>query len=196
MSTRQLAFMLVWSAATMLCQDVPESEGDIKSMPAPRVPFYDWRACPFEGCSYREWTANKPVDVYDTLDENRRVVARLSRGQKVQALTGVVITFKPGVIRIDRALPERKLKRGDTIFTYAYRGEGFSAVWFNDTYYASYDISFTRWPDGMGCGGDHCAATYIDLGEKVWWAKVKLKSGKTGWVNMNNADFDGTCLLA
>ena len=162
----------------------------------PELPFLDWKACPFEGCAYRLWTAQEQVDVYDTWKEDRRRIALLSKGETVDGITGLVVTLRPGVIRIDRDLPEANLKNGDTILTYAYRGEGFSAVWFGDRYYDDFDISFTKWPDGSGCGGAHCAATYIDLGEKVWWAEVKLKSAGTGWVNMNAAKFDGISMLA
>jgi len=162
-----------------------------KLMRAPVLPFYDWRACPFEGCSYREWKARKPVVVYSAWRRDRHPVAQLTTGDSVLALTGVVITFRPGVIRLDRDVPEHNLKRGETILTYTYRGEGSSAVWLKGRYYSEFDISFTKWPDGQGCGGTYCAATYVDLGEKVWWAEIKLKSGLRGWVNMNEADFEG-----
>jgi hypothetical protein len=162
----------------------------------PALPFYDWKACPFEGCTYGRWTTRKPVIVYDTWAAKRRASGRLAVGDRVDGLTGVVITFKPGVIRMDRDLPSEGLKRGDTILTYANRGEGFFAVWFKGKYYSEFDVSFTKWPDGQGCGGTHCAATYIDLGKKVWWAQVKLKSGQTGWINMDAADFDGLDSLA
>ena len=161
----------------------------------PELPFFDWNACPFEGCAYRQWIAGKPVVVYDTWKRTRREIARLATGDKVVATTGVVITFKPGVIRMDRDLPEENLKRGEIILTYAYRGEGFSAVWVHQKYDPSFDISFTKWPDDQGCGGEHCAATYMDLGKKEWWAKVTLKSKRVGWVNMNEAEFDGVDLL-
>jgi hypothetical protein len=167
-----------------------------KTMPAPPLPFYDWKACPFEGCSYRKWIARKPATLYDTWKPERRPVEQVSKGDAVLGLTGVVITFLPGTIRMDRDLPENNLKRGDTIFTYTYRGEGFSGVWFKGAYYSDFDISFAKWPDGQGCGGAHCAATYVDLGQKVWWAQVRLISGRTGWVNMNEAEFDGVDLLA
>jgi hypothetical protein len=178
----------------LICQDSGQPAS--KAMPAPQLPYLDWNACPFEGCVYREWKARKPLVVYDTWERTRRPVARLSPGDSVTGVTGVAITFKPGVIRMDRDLTEEKLKRGDTIRTYTYRGEGFSAVWFNGRFYSEFDISFAKWPDGSGCGGTHCAATYVDLGNKVWWAQVKLKSGSTGWVNMNQAKFDGVDLLA
>src|SRR5215470_434714 len=108
----------------------------------PELPFFDWNACPFEGCVYREWTAEKPVVVYDTWKQTRKSMAQLSVGTKVMGITGVVITFRPGVIRMDRDVPDAGLKRGDTILTYTYVGEGFSAVWVKDKYDPSFDISF------------------------------------------------------
>jgi hypothetical protein len=186
-----LCAAFVMSLPLAVCQvDQP------KVVSAPALPFYDWKACPFEGCSYRQWTAQKEIAVYDTWKQDRQAIAQLSKGDSVIGETGVVITFRPGVIRLDRDLPEQNLRRGETILTYTYRGEGFSAVWFKGLYYSEFDISFARWPDGSGCGGTHCAATYVEMGEKVWWAEVKLKSGRSGWVNMNAAVFDGVDLLA
>jgi hypothetical protein len=166
-----------------------------QELPAPQLPFYDWKACPGEGCHYGRWTAGIPVKVYDTWDQNRRQVAEIGKGEAVVAVTGVVITLRPGLIRLDRDLDGSNLKRGDVIQTYAYRGEGFSAVWFKGRYYPDFDISFTKWPDGTGCGGAHCAATYVDLGSKVWWAQVQLPSALTGWVNMDEASMNGVCML-
>jgi hypothetical protein len=45
-------------------------------------------------------------------------------------------------------------------------------------------------------GSGPCVATYLDLGDKAWWAEVKLASGRTAWINVNPADFDGIDLLA
>jgi len=156
----------------------------------PALPFLDFKACPFEGCMYRQWTARKPAPLYDTWKQERRQVAQIGANEKVTGITGVVITFAPGLIRMDRDLPEQALKQGDTLFTYAYRGEGFSAVWVNGKYDAEFDISFAKLPNGSGCGGAHCAATYVDLGNKAWWAQVRLASGQVGWVAMDAADFD------
>lgn len=79
---------------------------------------------------------------------------------------------------MDRDLPEQNLRRGDTALTYAYRGEGFSAVGLNDRHFSYLGISFAKWADGTGCGGEHCAATHMDLGRKSWWAEMKLNSGR------------------
>ncbi len=164
--------------------------------PAPTLPFFDWNACPFEGCTYRQWTAEEAVDVFDTWEPSRKRIATLPAKAVVIGVSGLVITYKPGVIRLNRDMPQDDLWRGDTILTYTYRGEGFSAVWFKGRFYSSYDITFAKWPDGSGCLGSDCAGTYVDLGEKVWWAKVKLGSGAVGWVNMDKANFDGVDQLA
>jgi hypothetical protein len=109
----------------------------------------------------------------------------------VTGISGVVITYKPGVIRLNDDLPQDHLRRGDMILTYTYRGEGFSAAWFKGRFYREFDITFAKWPDRGGCLGNDCAGNYLDLGEKVWWSKVKLESGVVGWVNMNEAQFGG-----
>jgi len=136
-----------------------------------------------------------PVAVYDTWQENRHPIAQIRKGEAVETVRSGVMTVRPGLIRLDRDLAQGNLKRGDEISTYAYRGEGFSAVWFKGQYYADFDISFTRWPDGTGCGGEHCAATYVDLGNKVWWVEVKLASGLSGWVNMEQNRVNGVYML-
>jgi hypothetical protein len=192
----RIALLLLSIVPATLCQNADAGREESKAMPEPALPHYEWKACPFEGCAYRHWTARNSITVYDIWKQDRRAVARISKGEEVTGITGVVITFRPGVIRIDRDLPEQGLSAGEKILTYAYRGEGFSAVWFKGRYYPEFDISFTKWPDGSGCGGSHCAATYLDIGKNVWWAKVKLKSGRTGWVDMEHAHFSDTDLLS
>ncbi len=168
-----------------------------QSGPSPALPEYEWNACPGEGCGFGPWTTRKAVVVYTTWKKNRRPIEQLQPAEKVTALTGVVIVFKPGLVRMDRDLPDQELKRGDTILTYGYIGEGYSTVWLKGRYYPEFDISFAKWPDGSGCGGEYCAATYVDLGKKEWWAEVKLKSGRTGWVDMDFDDlpFYGICRI-
>jgi hypothetical protein len=185
----RIAALMIWAGivSSAICQDTHLPSGGSQAMAAPALPFYDWGVCPDETCAYREWTAHRSVTVYDTWEQGRRPITQLAEGDKVTGITGAVVTFKPGLIRMDRDLPKENLRRGDTVLTYADRGEGFSAVWFKGRYYSEFDISFAKLPDGTGCGGDHCAATYMDLGTKSWWAEVRLNSGRTGWVEMDLA---------
>src|SRR5208282_3031601 len=45
--------------------------------PVPTLPFFDWNACPFEGCTYGKWTAATAVDVFDTWKPSRKRIATL-----------------------------------------------------------------------------------------------------------------------
>jgi hypothetical protein len=161
------------------------------AMKEPALPFVDRGACPFEGCAYRAWKALTATDVFDNWEKGRKIVAHLAPGDPVTGLTGLVITIRPGVARMDRDLPAHNLKRGDRILAYTYLGEGNSAVWFNDRFYPEFDFASIAAPPGIPCPPPQCAATLLDKGEKVWWAQVKLKSGLTGWVNMETAQFSG-----
>ena len=129
---------LIFSVVIFLFRNASPGAAESKAVARPDLPYFDWNACPFEGCVYREWTPREAVPVYDTWKEKRRQITQLAIGDKV----------------------------------------------------------ITKWPDGQGCAGTLCAATYVDLGKKAWWAKVKLRSGRTGWVDMNQANFDGVDLLA
>ena len=75
----------------------------------PALPYFDWGACPYETCAYKEWTVHKAVVVYDTWKPERREVASLHSGEALTGITGVVITYRPGSVRMDRDLPEQKL---------------------------------------------------------------------------------------
>ena len=48
---------------------------------------------------------------------------------------------------MDRDMPELKLKKGDQILTYSYRGEGLFNVWVNGHFEREYDLTFMKWPD-------------------------------------------------
>lgn len=64
--------------------------------PGPPVPYEDSGACPFEGCVYRTWTANRAVVVRNQRRAEASVAFRLAEGARVQALTGVVVTTQAG----------------------------------------------------------------------------------------------------
>ncbi len=174
-----------------LTSRIPAQAPLATSTPPPTLPYVAQNKCPFEGCVYREWTALKDMPVYDTWGDGRRRTGTLGKGEKVVALGGLVVTHRPGVIHVDRDIPEVGLKRGDSVLTYTYAGEGFSQVWVNGRFHEEFDISNAKWPDGTGCGGTHCGATYVDLGQNSWWAELRLKSGVTAWVDMEDFPFSG-----
>lgn len=163
----------------------------------PDLPFFDWNACPFEGCVYRQWTARASVTVYNTWKRNRREAAHLSTGDSVLAVTGVVITYRPGIIRMNHDMPEQGLQRGNLIYMYSYRGEGSWLVWFNGRFREDLGVPYTALAHRQDCAED-CIAIEVQEGKREWWAKVKMKSGKTAWVNMDKEfeNLDGVDALS
>jgi hypothetical protein len=62
----------------------------------PRTPYEDAAACPFAGCVYREWVANEAVAVLQQRRPGAAVAFHLTKGERVQAISGVVVTLTPG----------------------------------------------------------------------------------------------------
>ncbi|XOF32868.1 MAG: hypothetical protein ACL93V_12720 [Candidatus Electrothrix sp. YB6] len=136
------------------------------------IPYYDYDACPFEGCVYRGWTVMENTRVRKEKDINSNVSFYVRKGETVTALTGVVVTLKPSKIlvlntyKIDQ---EITVKKGDILYEYTYLGEGFSKIWFKGKMYH----------DGIPIN-----PTDFDIlkkGESVWWIKIRNKEGKEGW---------------
>lgn len=186
LSALPIAWFVVCFAAGIALADSTRARG----MSAPALPHIELGARLGEGHQHGRWKALKSVAVYDTWRQGRKAVSRLAPGETVVTESSVVVTTKPGVIRMDRDLKEHGLKRGDTILSYGFVNEGFSRVWFKGRLYDEFDISFTKWPDGGGCGGAHCAATYVAQPESIRWIQVRLVSGLKGWVPMDQASFN------
>lgn len=160
----------------------------------PALPIVDEGACPFEGCTFGEWTVTKDTTLYNSWKADRVPIGKLSKGQKITSLTGVHITNKPDTIRVLADIPELSLKRGDTVLRYMYRGEGFADIWANGRWMKETDCSFISEKEMGGCLRD-CSAKVIEDGDKEWWIHVRAESGQMGWAKAAD-NFDGMDALA
>lgn len=138
------------------------ANGDTTAKVPPRV-FVDDGGCPFECCKYGQWTVEKPTTLVDRPNGNR-VVAKLSKADVVDAITGRVIST-PIAVKADRDIPETPIKIGDTFYVLHYNGEGYWKVWFRGiiTYAPDYGRSDFPRPKAK------------------WWVKVKDSRGNIGW---------------
>lgn len=160
----------------------------------PALPVIDYGACPFEGCTFGEWTVTKETTLFDSWKRGRAAIGKLEKDEKVAGLTGVHITNKPDAIRVLSDIPALSLKRGDTILRYMYRGEGFADIWANGKWFKEADCSFIAEKEIGGCSRD-CSAKVIENGDKEWWVQVRTKSGQLGWATAED-NFDGMDALA
>jgi len=73
--------------------------------PKPALPKIDENACPFEGCQFGVWKASDRVQLFSSWKEDRKLVATISKGDSVTAITGVHITFEPSEMQVTMPIP-------------------------------------------------------------------------------------------
>lgn len=136
----------------------------------PPMPFVDKGACPFECCTYRQWNVEKPTVIRVSMSDSSRVLYRLKAGEKVQGVTGIVITTKPGIVNVlkNTTLQNTRLRKGDQLFMLTNLGEGFSKIWYKGRIFE---------------GDPYDSDTFktVRESEAVWWVKIKNRRGQIGW---------------
>ena len=159
------------------------------------MPYEDEGACPFEGCVYRTWTANRTVAVRAERRADAPVAFRLAKGARVQALTGVVVTHKAGRVEFSTAVelsasPEAvQVAVGESLFLLTYKGEGYWKAWFGGRLYDDLDGSTFI---GGGCNTlfGRCRGTIVERPTQTWWVQVRDARKQIGWTSEPTA-FNG-----
>jgi hypothetical protein len=155
-------------------------------LPGPPVPYEDVGACPFEGCVYREWIANARVDVRSGRKPDDPIVFTLRRGDRVQAVTGIVITVKPGRVQfkapVDLATSAGPVhvQPGETLYLLTYHGEGETTAWFKGRLYDRLDGTefFNALCEDRPAS---CNGSILERPQRVWWVQLRSLRGVTGW---------------
>jgi hypothetical protein len=158
----------------------------------PTLPVIYEKACPFEGCTFRNWTVKTESTMYSSWHDKRSAVATLKAGEKVIGLTGVLVTRRPDRFLVKLPIPYLSLKVGDVILQYAEWGEGTADLWANEVWYKSFDWGQTE-QGNLILSDDN--VTLVEHGSREWWVQVKTISGKVGWV-LADGNFDGMDALA
>jgi hypothetical protein len=134
--------------------------------------FEDPGACPFECCTYRNWQAEKDVVVRGDRRADAPEAFRVQKGEWVTALTGVVITTKPGVATVTRSvsLAGVQAKVGDTVEVLTYAGEGAFTLRYRGKVIKP-NLDYMN------------SLRVLSSPESVWWVKLRNAEGRTGWSN-------------
>ncbi len=171
----------------MLCTGIPAALGLAarpgRAQERPPAGYESWGVCPFECCTYRDWTAEADLPVHASRSERSPVVFRLRRGETVAAPTGVVMTWRPWAVHVDRpvrdgyiegsAEPQLTLKPGDVVYALTPLGEGAYLYWYQGKVYTSGpDMAAMPGVEGKGA-------------KVVWWKLVRNQAGKSGWTLSN-----------
>ncbi len=134
--------------------------------PPPAI-FVDKGACPFECCTYREWTVEKDTELFDKID-GKKIIGKAVKGTKIQGVTGEVHTIPL----------KTKTEKGHEVYLLTYQGEGFWKTWDDGIVKENVELlSIKKHP------------------QSTWWVLIKLPDGKTGWTknveNFGNIDACG-----
>lgn len=197
MSKAMLAVVLLCCTLTAGAAPVARQS---RSMRPPRM-YADFGACPFECCLYRRWGVNADTVFYRGRSARSRVAFRARKGEHVEGLTGVVITVKPGVVRVKKEMTlgsgERKVKArpGDVLYLLHYMGEGIYKFWLRGRVY---EDEMPYQPRMRQLAEDEVKARelieFVNEPETVWWMKVRNRRGQVGWTRQNrHFDDVGSC---
>jgi hypothetical protein len=178
---------LVATAVALLCVTASQGQG----ADTPPLPFEDPGACPFEGCVYREWRAHESVKVHAERRDDSPVIFTVRKGQKVRALTGIVVTIRAGRAQFDKpqhldASPRAiDIVPGQDLFLLTYQGEGFSKAWFQGQVYTNVDVTSVV-NGACGTKPERCTGRVVDKSQTEWWVQIRNSSGQIGWTREPN----------
>ena len=159
----------------------------------PKLPYYDWGACPFECCTYQEWEAVTPVALHEAISKKSKIAFQVKEGERVQGVTGVVITYEYGKTKILKPikayLPKDNqqtliLKPGETVYTLHYVGEGYDLFWYKGKVYvggiAGEEVTPNPPPPEFG-------VQVLSMPKYTWWVQIKNSKGQVPWTDETKA---------
>jgi hypothetical protein len=180
-----ICLLVVTTASIALCAAIARA-GD-----APPKIFIDKGACPFECCTYRDWTVGADTVLYDQPNGNKRVDTAV-KGETVRGVTGdVYVHPTPFTVAFEHG----RFHVGDTAYLLTYEGEGVSKVWLDGTI-SEEEVYFVADKQDWGyAGGKRLTCTHPSArcwgrmekeNESDWWVLIKTPRGSEGWTRQTD----------
>jgi hypothetical protein len=139
----------------------------VKAGKPPGVPYTAYDACPFEGCCYRIWFANRPLVAYTQPDTASSIAFPINKDEGVLAITGILVVTKLG-----SCWTQEQRRDGEPTIPSAFvtllepLGEGAFRAFDR----GRVDICDCDWDREM------------TLPEYHWWVLVQDPAGRIGWI--------------
>jgi hypothetical protein len=148
----------------------------------PGFPREDHGAYPFECRQYGGWTGRAPTLARVQPDRRGAEAFRIGRGEVVDALTGVVVTVRPGRARATSALhlDGVTVEAGQEVLVLRPVGEGVFKIWVAN-----------RALDARLLPAKDASLRLLSQPKIVWWVQVRNRLGQIGWTDQADR-FDGT----
>jgi hypothetical protein len=156
----------------------------------PPLPYEHWGACPFECCTYRKWTSRTDLNARRNRDNRSPVAFRIRKGEVVEAVTGVVVTRKPGIVEITETTTfgDVTIPKGTVVYTLHFEGEGSDFFW-----YQGQALSGELYAEVVSEPTPGYPRRVRSLPITEWWVNVKNSRRQTGWMlnSVTSGAFDG-----
>ena len=149
----------------------------------PSIPYDEDGACPFQCCTYRDWSVDWDTDLHADRRDDSPIAFHSALGDTVTALTGVVTTTKVGRATASRQVSVGNkhipVAAGEPIYLLRNVGSDWK-IWVNGVTDEQY-IPNQGYCTGEKQSSDECALKVIEQPQIVWWAKVRDARGREGW---------------
>jgi hypothetical protein len=158
--------------------------GPATAQPAPPTglvfPYEDPGACPTDGCRYGRWVAARSLTVRRAREAGAAPVFRVGAGEAVDAVTGVVVTLRPGRARAVAPIDVDgvRIVTGEHVLLLRPAGHGVYRV---SARGAVVDTA-------LDVAGRHLAV--LSEPRTVWWVQVRNRRGEVGWTSEPDAFSD------
>lgn len=147
----------------------------------PPEPYVDRGVCPFECCTYRDWTAREPLRAFRAPRDRSAEAFALARGESFDALTGDVYIDTVGVVRVDEPVPWMtepdsigRFEPGDTVYVLSYRGEATYNLWHRGRVVQVANF----WAPPPSPMEPPARGTLVRKGSKAhWWVRIRNAGG-------------------
>ena len=167
----------------------------LKAQGRPAEPFIEQGVCPFECCTYREWTATDSIVVYKA-EGSTDPSFLLLPADSFTAVTGNVHLIHIGVVLITRPMeteaedsfPQAHLSIGDSVYVLSYRGEGWYDVWIAGKVRHLPAFWDDRREDPRPTDRP---GHLLREPQDIWWVRIRTHDGQSGWIRMDHAEVSG-----
>jgi len=178
--TRLGAFFLL--AAFAAAQQMAPSKSAKSSVPEPKLPVIDYKACPGKDRIVPHVKIERDDKVHSSFQDNRVLVSTLKAGEEVTVLAGVNIIREPDRALVKQPDADLSLKAGDVVLLYGFHSDGNNDAWAKGIWFTYFYENIAGKGDSCGFADkSQCNLVIIKNGASEWWVQVKT-TGVTGWM--------------
>lgn len=146
---------------------------------APKLPFIERNACPFECCNYGEWVARVAQVAYKSSSKESGLAFTIRPGETTYAQTGQVITRKAGVVIVKKQTRfyNVTVPAGTKLYVLQLSGEGGALFWYKGATHKG-----ELYASSVHKGNEAYPFDVLSLPQTEWWVRVRNLHGYAGWI--------------